>query len=94
MGQLVLDMADPSYIALGLAFAPDSPTLVTWSNGPEQAASCWDLTNGKLLGHVGGHFGRVTSVALAPDGSLLTGGSDGTVLVWDTAALPRAKLTS
>jgi WD40 repeat protein len=91
-GQLVLDVADPTYNASGFAFAPDSLTLVTWSTGREEAATFWDLTNGKLLGHVGGHLGSVTSVGFAPDGSLLTGGTDGTVEVWDRATLPRAKL--
>jgi WD40 repeat protein len=87
-GQLVVEVAGQSFGEAAIAFTPDSLTLVIGGRG----AKFWDLSNGQLLGSTQGQSGSVTSVAFSPDGNrLLTGSSDGTVLIWDAAALPRAK---
>jgi WD40 repeat protein len=56
--------------------------------GPEGDACLRDLTTGKLLGRLTGHRGAIAKVAFSADGKrLATGGVDGTVLIWDLAAL-------
>jgi WD40 repeat protein len=43
-----------------------------------------DMRTGDIQTLVG-HIGTATGVAIAPDGSLLSGGSDGTIRRWDLA---------
>jgi hypothetical protein len=48
----------------------------------------WDTATGTLLAEWGGHRGPVTCVAFSPDGgTLVSAALDGTLLVWDVAAL-------
>jgi hypothetical protein len=48
----------------------------------------WDAWTGKQVGSFAGHRGSINSLTFAPEGGLLaSGGSDGTVLVWDVSGL-------
>jgi WD40 repeat protein len=54
-----------------------------------QEAVLWDLERQQPRARLRGHRGLLGRVALSADGRLLaTGGSDGTVLVWDLRKLP------
>jgi WD40 repeat protein len=92
--QLVADLPQ----AAGLvAFAPDGLTVATAGglSGSEvdRAVSFWDVASGELLGRLDGHLSGVTSLVFTADGQrLLTGGTEGTVLIWDTAALPKSRV--
>jgi WD40 repeat protein/serine/threonine protein kinase len=83
--------------------SPKQPDLITAVAASAEAgrivsasgatASVWDL-DGALLGAFSEHREMITSVALAPDGSLaLTGGADSTARLWTLAAGPAPRAT-
>lgn len=44
----------------------------------------WSISQGRLLFHLQGHTGQITSAAFSSDGRMLaTGGQDTTILLWD-----------
>ena len=48
----------------------------------------WDVENGKEIRTFTGHHGAVYSVVFAPNGrTALSGGSDGTLKLWDLGGL-------
>ncbi|MSR54622.1 MAG: hypothetical protein EXS09_15240, partial [Gemmataceae bacterium] len=56
------------------------------SAGQEGFLKVWDVANGKEEFRAEGHPKPVTEMALSADGnSLLTGGDDGTIRVWQVA---------
>ncbi|HEX4608562.1 MAG TPA: hypothetical protein VH092_10195, partial [Urbifossiella sp.] len=68
---------------------PDGKTLAA---AEPEALSLWSAADGKPLGRVARPLNGVVSLAPSPTGRWLAMGSgDGTVLVWDVAAL-RGKL--
>jgi WD40 repeat protein len=65
--------------------SPDSKLLAAC--GPE-GLRLWDTATGTHQAGFNGHRGTVTTVAFSPDGALLvSAANDGTLLVWDVAAL-------
>lgn len=74
-----------------VAIAPDGRTLAVAEEG-RRCVRLWDLVAGKELPRLLGHRGPVTSVAFSQDGTMLVSASmDTTVLVWDTARLPKGR---
>jgi WD40 repeat protein len=98
-GRLVRDLDHVRFDAEEIAFLPGGLVLAAGGNathrplGVPRAATFWDLADGRPLGRLEGHAGFVSTVGCAPDGqTLLTGGEDQTVLVWEGQCLPRAKV--
>jgi WD40 repeat protein len=66
-----------------VAFAPDGKSLAS-VGGYDGSVYLWETTTGKMRRRFDGHVGGLSTVAFSPDGKLLvTGGDDGTPLVWD-----------
>ncbi|HJZ54589.1 MAG TPA: WD40 repeat domain-containing protein, partial [Gemmataceae bacterium] len=66
------------------AFSPDGRTLAVAQ--PDNTIQLWDVATWKPRGEFRGHRDRITSMAFTPDGRLLTGSVDTTVLAWDVRA--------
>jgi RNA polymerase sigma factor (sigma-70 family) len=73
--------------AVCAAFAPDGRTAATAA--PDGTIRLWEVKTWKVRTEFRGHRGRVCALAFLPDGRLLSGGLDTTVLVWDVRP-PRA----
>jgi RNA polymerase sigma factor (sigma-70 family) len=74
----------PEIEVISLAFAPDGKRLAAALSG--KTIHLWDVTTGVAVPQPPGHQDEVRHVAVTPDGrSVLTGGADGAILVWDTA---------
>jgi RNA polymerase sigma factor (sigma-70 family) len=71
---------------VALAFSPDSGTLASLSGIHDYTARLWEVASGKeRVPLTEGHMGPVVSVAFSPDGkSLISGGRDGLVGLWNT----------
>ena len=75
-----------------MAFSRDSKTLATGGDY-DGSIKLWDIASGKELNTLSGPTDMVTSIAFAPDGSMLAAGSkDGTVRLWKLGSTlpPRA----
>ncbi|OAN48462.1 hypothetical protein A6A03_07710 [Chloroflexus islandicus] len=82
-----LKLDDPERLLRHLAFSPDGALLAvaTKRNAsvPESHVLLWEMATGQVAATLTGHLGAVTSVAFAPDGTLLaTAATDGTVRLW------------
>jgi WD40 repeat protein len=98
-GKEIFALAGPGRTVGAVAFSPDGRLAV--SAGGSASNRCddepapnkirlWDVYTGKQAAHFELHTADVLSLAFSADGSRLVSGlSDGTVLVWDVAALPR-----
>jgi WD40 repeat protein len=71
-----------------VAFALDGRTLATAST--DGVISLWEVASWTVRAEFRGHRDRVTALAFAPDGRLLSGSLDTTVLAWD-ARPPRGE---
>jgi RNA polymerase sigma factor (sigma-70 family) len=79
-----------------LAFSPDGRVLASadggpvsqfWQANPGQKIHLWEVASARELTQLDGHDSDVTSLAFSPDGKRLVSGlSNGTVLVWDISA--------
>ena len=76
----------------GCRFSPDGRTLATFAS-TQSGVHIWELATGRERLRLAGHAEGTACVLFTPDGrSLITGGMDSTVLVWDLApARPDAK---
>jgi WD40 repeat protein len=68
-----------------LAFSPDGKLLA--SGGSDLKIKLWDVTTGKELRTLTGHFASVLALAFSPDGKLLAsrGKNEEQVRIWDLA---------
>ena len=82
------DLGDPLWILKGhagtvtsVAFSPSGKILA--SGSVDQRVRLWDLTTGQHLHTFSNHTSKISAVAFARDDVLASGGSDGTVFIWD-----------
>jgi WD40 repeat protein len=68
----------------GVTFSPAGTVLVAAAIGrPARTAGIWDVLTRRRRATLGGHDGRVTTVALSPDGRrAATGSAYGTARIW------------
>jgi WD40 repeat protein len=66
-----------------MSFVPGG--LLTASRGRDGKVQLWDIPTGRLLRELKGHEDTVNSIAVAPDGIVLTASDDQTIRLWDTA---------
>ena len=72
-----------------IAFSPDGRSLAI---GSYNGVSIVDVMSGREVGALQGDTGTMTALAVAPDGSIITGSLFGNMFVWDTTTgrrLPR-----
>jgi WD40 repeat protein len=77
---------DQRYRVQAMAFTPDSKHLA-WSDRPDRGIQLVDVADGHLLRSFVGHRDRVNGLSFSADGAtLISGGSDHTIRVWDVAS--------
>jgi dipeptidyl aminopeptidase/acylaminoacyl peptidase len=92
-GQEVASLELPEEGTSDLAFSPDGRFLMACCARStriphDQVVRLWDVGTGQETRHFTGHLGLIWSAAFAPDGrSVISGGADGTALVWDISDL-------
>ena len=91
-GQKVANLVGHATSTNGLCFSPDGRWLASCSGdrrtGLDATVRIWDVATGRELRRFSGHDGPVNVVAFAPDGrTVISGGADGTGLVWDVSDL-------
>ena len=79
----VLQGGDESTSAL--TFTPDGRMLLC--GGGDEILHLWDITKGRRVRSMVGHFGSITAIACTPDGrKAVTASFDKTLRVWDLAS--------
>ncbi len=80
-GQQLAEFTGHRDVILGLAFSPDSQTLLTASW--DSTARVWDAETGFEILALTGHTDQVSSARFSPDGNrILTTSQDGTARIW------------
>jgi WD40 repeat protein len=73
-----------------VAVSPDGRRVA--SGDEDHELHVWDVAGGRLERRLPGHTGKVRCVRFLPDGSLLSGGSDGTLRSWDAGTGSQLRL--
>ena len=77
----------------GVVFRMDSTILASWSY-EDKAIRLWNVATGRLTQRLTGHDNLIESVAFSPDGeTLISGGRDETILIWDVSTGKHKTLT-
>ncbi len=67
-----------------ISFSPDSSTL---AGTDYEVVNLWTIQNGENIATLSGHVGWVNAAAFSHDGaSIISGGSDGTLRLWDVTS--------
>jgi WD40 repeat protein len=80
-----------------LAYSPDGRFLAACCNRSpgsprDQMIRIWDVMTGQVVRRFTGHLAPAWSAAFTSDGrSVISGGADGTALVWDVSDLPKER---
>ena len=70
----------------GVAFSPDSSTLLTGAGFTDSTIRLWDAHSGKASGSLEGHRSWVSDLLFTPDGKrLISSSGDQTIRLWDWA---------
>ena len=79
----------------GVAFSRDGSLLASWSYSYEdKMIRLWNVATGRNTQTLIGHNDLIGSVIFSPDGeTLISGGQDGTVLIWDVSTGKHKTLT-
>ena len=64
-----------------VGFSPDGSRAVTGSE--DHDLRLWRVDDGKEIAHMTGHGDKVTSLAVAPDGTVASGDFSGEIRLWD-----------
>jgi len=79
------ELVNPTRTIVGLAFADPAGSQL-WI-GHDRGARLWDVATDREVFGPAGHIGGISALAYGPDGkTLASGGSDGTIRLWDVAA--------
>ena len=73
----------PGFLVVSVAFSTDNKYVAT--GGTNLTVGLWDVRTGQQVRSFIGHNKAVTSVALSPNGLLLTSSMDNTARLWDVA---------
>ena len=92
-GQQLAEFTGHRDVILGLAFSPDSQTLLTASW--DSTARVWDAETGFEILALTGHTDQVSSARFSPDGNrILTTSQDGTARIWPFSVDELLRITS
>jgi WD40 repeat protein len=80
-GQPVVFLNGHAEVVTAAIFSPDGRRLVTADS--DHVLWVWDFACAKVIHKLRGHRGEITSLAFTPGGSLVSGGADRRLLLWD-----------
>ena len=78
-----VETIEPGVVTSAVAFAPGGPGGRLLAAAQDQHITLYEAETGRVVRTLQGHTAAILSLAFTPDGKLLvSGGKDGTVMVW------------